>query len=80
MPLYIRDDDVRTLAQQVARARRTTVTNAVREALQRELGNLKAARMTRDAELRRLFATFDASPPEQDWGDAEMYDADGLPR
>lgn len=80
MPLYIRDDDVRSMAQRLAEARGTTVTDAVREALRHELAGLEAAEAERDRRLRALFAKWaeDASP--HPWTEADMYDEDGIPR
>lgn len=80
MPLYIRDDEVGRMAQHLAASRKTTVTEAVRRALARELADLQDERATRDAALRALFATFDTSSAPAPFGDAEMYDERGLPR
>jgi hypothetical protein len=80
MPLSIRDDEIRVMAQGLAKARRATVTEVVKRALQRELRTIDGEREWRDRELRRLFAGFDAHPPQQDFDDAEMHDEDGLPR
>jgi antitoxin VapB len=80
MPLYVRDNDVHALAQQVAAARGTTVTDAVRHALRRELAEIEADRARRDGQLRRLFGEFDRKPPFSTFGDNEMYDESGLPR
>lgn len=80
MPLYIRDDEVRTMAQRLAEARGTTVTDAVRGALARELAVLDQEEAEREGELRQLFVAFDAAPPLRPFGDEEMYDEHGLPR
>ena len=60
MPLYIRDDDVDALAgrlQQIAGTR--TKTEAVRQALERELDRLEAARPLRQR-LTKSLALADA--------------------
>ncbi|HMR33443.1 MAG TPA: type II toxin-antitoxin system VapB family antitoxin [Geminicoccaceae bacterium] len=80
MALYIRDNDVHVLAQQLAAARHSTVTDAVRHALHRELADIEAERARRDGQLRQLFEEFDRTPPISRFGDDEMYDEDGLPR
>ncbi len=80
MALYVRDADVHTMAQQVAAARHTTVTDAVRQALRRELVEIEAERARRDQQLRQLFAEFDRTPAVSQFGDDDMYDENGLPR
>ncbi len=80
MSLYIDDDTVRALAERLASVQGMTVTEAVRQALQRQLEIIADDRERRDRELRRLFAAFDAHPPQRRFGDPEMYDEDGLPR
>lgn len=80
MPLYIRDDGVKELARRVAEARRTNITEAVREALERLLAENDREREARDRALDDLMRDFKANPPDQDFGDAEMYDENGLPR
>lgn len=80
MPLYIRDDQVATMAQRLAAARKTTVTDAVRRALARELAEADREEEAREAELRRLFARFDAGAAGRPFGDEDLYDEDGLPR
>lgn len=80
MPLYIRDDDVRAMAQRLAEARGTTVTGAVRDALARELADLDAAQAERDRKLRALFAKWAADPQPESWSEADLYDEDGVPR
>lgn len=80
MPLYIRDDNVRAMAQRLAEARSTTVTDAVRAALRRELDSLDAARAERDRRLRVLFEKWRHQETPRPWGDADMYDEHGIPR
>ena len=80
MPLYIRDDDVRAMAQRLAEARATTVTDAVRAALRRELDSLDAARAERDHRLRALFEKWRRQEAPRPWGDSDMYDEHGIPR
>lgn len=80
MALYVRDDDVHAMAQQVAAARQTTVTDAVRRALRRELADIEAEQACRDEQLRQLFDEFDRTPANSRFGDDQMYGKDGLPR
>lgn len=80
VPLYIDNDTVQVMAERLAREQGTTVTEAIRRALQRQLEIVAEGRERRDHELRRLFAAFEAHPPRQSFGDPEMYDEDGLPR
>lgn len=80
MPLYVRDDEVWRMAQRLAAARKSTVTEAVRQALARELAEADREREQREEALRRLFAAFDATPGRFALGDDEMYDEHGLPR
>jgi hypothetical protein len=80
MPLYIRDDDVRRMAQRLAEAKRTTVTDAVRQALRRELEAVDATLVDRDRRLRGLFQKWEQEPPVGPWSDDDMYDEHGIPR
>ena len=79
MPLYIRDDGVKDLARRAAEARRSTITEAVREALERLMVDIERERAARDRALRECLARLDKLPDEP-WSDADMYDEDGLPR
>jgi hypothetical protein len=67
MGLFIRDDAVRELAERLAAARRTTVTEAVRWALERE------------QRIRASLARIDAMP-DHEFGDEDMYDEFGVPK
>jgi hypothetical protein len=80
VPLYIRDDGVKELARRAAEARRTTITEAVREALERLMADIDRERAARDRALDELLRDFAANPPDRVYGDEEMYDEDGLPR
>lgn len=80
MPLFIRDEDVRTMAHRLAEARGTTVTAALREVLRRELAGFEAAAAERDGRLRALFGSWSQEEPGQPWRDAAIYDEDGIPR
>lgn len=71
MVLVIPDDTVRELAERLAAARRTTVTDAVRRALERELD--------RDRRIRESWARLDAMP-DREFGDGDMYDEFGAPK
>jgi hypothetical protein len=79
MGLYIRDDTVRDMARRLAEARHTTVTDAVRQALERELAEVKRDLRERDCRLRESFARLDAMP-RHDFREDDMYDEFGAPR
>jgi hypothetical protein len=79
MGLFIRDDRVRDMARRLAEARRTTVTEAVREALERELDELQRDRAERERLIRESLARLDAMP-DYDFDEDEMYDEIGAPR
>lgn len=79
MPLYIRDDGVKDLARRAAEARRTNITEAVREALERLLADTDRERAARDDAIDASLARLDALP-DRPWTDADMYDDDGIPR
>jgi hypothetical protein len=79
MGLFIRDDAVRDMAKRLAQARRTTVTEAVRQALERELTELQRDRAEREHSIREGLARLDAMP-DYDFDEAEMYDEIGAPR
>jgi hypothetical protein len=80
MALYIRDDSVRAMAQRLAEKRRTTVTEVVRQALEREVKEIEADIARREAVMRELHAKWLNEPPIQEWGDEQMYDEDGVPK
>lgn len=79
MGLFIRDDTVRDMAKRLAQARRTTVTEAVRRALERELTDVERDLQERDRRIRESWARVDALP-RRDFGDEDMYDEFGNPR
>jgi hypothetical protein len=71
MGLFIRDDVVRELAERLAEARHTTVPEAVRRALERELA--------RERRIRESLARLDAMPRSGMTSDHDLYDDDGKP-
>jgi hypothetical protein len=79
MGLFIRDDTVRDMARRLAEARRTTVTEAVRRALERELAEIERDLTERDRRIRRSWARLDAMP-RRPYGDEDMYDEFGNPK
>lgn len=79
MPLYIRDDRVKELAERAAQARRTNLTAVVREALERLIEDMEEEKARRRAALDASLARFDTLP-DRPWTDADMYDEDGIPR
>ena len=80
MPLYIRDDNVKELADQVAALRRSTVTDAVREALALRLRQLEDDREARRRKIDGILAEFDAGPDlAPGFTDKDLYDENGEP-
>jgi hypothetical protein len=79
MGLFIRDDSVRDMAKRLAAARCTTVTEAVRQALERELAELQSDRAERKRLIRESLARLDAIP-DHDFDEDDMYDEIGAPR
>jgi hypothetical protein len=79
MPLYIKDDTVAELAKDLARRRRCTVTELVRQALESEREQLDRDEAVRDAEVRaiqaRVRADWQGGGSEHDF----LYDENGLP-
>jgi antitoxin VapB len=80
MPLYVRDDDVRRLADELAQRRGCNVTEAVRSALNDALDREGALLAGRQRNIRRILARFDAAvqvrPGLTDHG---LYDETGTP-
>jgi hypothetical protein len=79
MGLFIRDDTVRDMARRLAEARHTTVTEAVRHALEHDLAEVERDRAERDRAIRQIWAELDALP-DRDFGDEDMYDDTGAPK
>ena len=77
--LFIRDNSVRDMAKRLAEARRITVTEAVRQALERELTELQGDRAQRERLIRQSLSRLDALP-EQEFDQNAMYDEIGAPR
>ena len=80
MPFYIRDDRVKELAGQVAALERSTVTDAVRDALERRLQQLQDERHERRRRIDEVLARFDAEPDlAPGFTDKDLYDENGDP-
>jgi hypothetical protein len=79
MGLYIRDDRVRELAKRLADAEHVTVTEAVRQALEKRLKDLDDDRAQRDRDIRQIWAELDAMPDYQ-FDEDDLYDEIGAPR
>jgi hypothetical protein len=80
MALYIKDPGVSALARELARERHRTVTDVVREALEKERGRLREEDEARRARLRAIQERVRASwkgPLTSDH--SFLYDADGNP-
>jgi len=79
MGLFIRDDGVRDMAKRLADARHTTITEAVRQALEHELEEIARDRAEREHEIRQILAELDAMP-DHDFDQDDMYDDMGAPK
>lgn len=80
MPLYVRDDHVKELADRVAALSRCTVTDAVRSALEERLKVLEGARAQRDREIAEILRKFDEGPDlAPGFTDKDLYDENGDP-
>ena len=80
MPLYVRDDQVKQLADRVAALSRCTVTDAVRTALEHRLRELEDERIERERRIDEILAEFDAEPDlAPGFTDKDLYDENGDP-
>ena len=79
MGLFIRDDSVRDMARRLAEARRTTVTEAVRRAIERDLAELQEDAQDRERRLDAALARLDALPRRKVISDHDLYDDQGNP-
>jgi hypothetical protein len=76
MALLISDDCVPELAERLARLQRTTVAEAVRQALERALAEDRAER---ERTIRESLARIDAMP-HYEFDENDMYDESGAPK
>jgi hypothetical protein len=80
MPLYVRDDHVKELADRVALLSRCTVTDAVRSALESRLKALEDERVARDRAIDEILRKFDEGPDlAPGFTDKDLYDENGDP-
>jgi hypothetical protein len=79
MPLYIKDGAVAALAKELAQRRRCTVTDLVRNALEKERERLQVEDAARDAEVRAIQQRFRHDCPTGSSDHGFLYDKDGLP-
>jgi hypothetical protein len=79
MGLFIRDDTVRDMARRLAEARRTTVTEAVRQAIERDFAELQQDAQDRERRLDAALARLDALPRRKVTSDYDLYDDQGNP-
>jgi hypothetical protein len=79
MGLFIRDDTVRDMARRLAEARGTTVTEAVRQAIEHELAALQRDAQDRERRLDAALARLDALPRRKVISDHDLYDDQGNP-
>jgi hypothetical protein len=79
MGLFIRDDTVRDMARRLAEARRTTVTEAVRKAIERDLLEIQQDLQERERRLDAALARLDALPRQEVTSDHDLYDDQGNP-
>jgi hypothetical protein len=79
MPLYVKDAGVAELAKDLARRRRCTVTELVRQALESERERIEKLEAARDAEVRAIQDRFKRAWPEGTSNHDYLYDKDGSP-
>ncbi len=79
MGLYIRDERVREMAKRLADAEHVTVTEAVRQALEKRLKDSDDDRAQRDRDIRQIWAELDAMP-DYEFDEDDLYDEIGAPR
>lgn len=79
MGLFIRDDTVRDMARRLAEARRMSVTDAVRRAIERDLAELQRDAQDRERRLDAALARLDALPRRKVISDHDLYDDQGNP-
>jgi hypothetical protein len=79
MPLYIRDDEVRSEAERLARSRHCTITEAVRVALREANARVDAERAERERRLDEALARLDNLPRRSVTTDRDLYDDEGMP-
>ena len=79
MGLYIRDDRVRDMAKRLAEVQHITLTEAVRQALEKQIKELDQDRAERDREIRQIWAELDAMP-HYEFDEDDMYDEISAPR
>lgn len=80
MPLYVRDEEVRTLAGRLAARRSCTVAEAVRQALEEALADGEARKVAKRRRAREILDRLDAMPrQEPGFTDRALYDQDGVP-
>jgi hypothetical protein len=79
MGLFIRDNSVRDMAKRLAEARRMTVTEAVRRAIERDLAELQHDAQDRERRLDAALARLDALPRRKVISDHDLYDDQGNP-
>ena len=79
MGLFIRDNTVRDMAKRLAEARHTTVTEAVRRAIERDLAGLQQEAQDRERRLDAALARLDALPRRKVISDHDLYDDQGNP-
>jgi hypothetical protein len=79
MGLFIRDEAVRDMARRLAEGRRTTVTEAVRRAIERDLAELQQEAQERERRLDAALARLDALPRRRIISDHDLYDDLGNP-
>jgi antitoxin VapB len=80
MPLYVRDDTARDLAQRLAERRGCTVTEAVQDALREALVRDKAELEGRREQAHDILHALDSLPRRRPGlKDDDLYDEKGMP-
>lgn len=78
MGLFIRGDSIRDMSNRLAEARHTTLTEAIRQALEHQLAEVERDRAERERRLDESLARLDAMP-RRPYND-DMYDEFGDPK
>jgi len=79
MPLYVRDDEVRDLANRLARHRKSNVTEALRAALKEALEREEEELVERRGRIAAILRRFKGAERRPGFTDRDLYDETGMP-
>jgi antitoxin VapB len=79
MPLYVRDDEVRRLANLLAQRRNSNVTEALRAALKEALQREEEDLTERRKRLEEILGRFGGPEERPGFSDSDLYDESGTP-